>query len=72
MTTEEARVQMIEMLLSKLQTQFDNLVLKSDVITAVNIRQEEIENLTLELNSLKTQVELLQSMKLTEEILSGT
>jgi polyhydroxyalkanoate synthesis regulator phasin len=63
----EERLQAIETILNELQIQVNNLATKSDLTASVNVRQSEITVLTSKLDSLKTQVELLQALKILEE-----
>ena len=58
----EDRLQAIEEAVYELQLAINQLATKSEVISRIELRQNQIDHLEIKLNSLKSQVELLQAI----------
>ena len=64
----EERLQAIEDALNDLQTNMNSVATKAEVILSVNTRQSDIDDLVIKLDSLRTQVSLLQALELLRKV----
>jgi hypothetical protein len=63
----EERLQAIEQAINNLQISLNSLVTKSELTAGINIKQDELDYLRVKLDSLKSQVSLLQALMVMQE-----